>query len=168
METYRDGVEVAFVKALKGEVLEIADDIQKAMLQEFLLRNGAFWAMKWATNNCPEVGRDDPIWPRDRLDAIFFGQTYDTLVDVLKYYEMDLLALSINRGSKEIVCFEGENLTGYDAEIVERQQSVGPTRVHTSQTADSDQLTLRWSAGDYRRVVRQLAEFAHRQEGRIP
>ena len=167
VDTYRDCIELAFVKALKGEVLEISEDVQTAIMQEYQLRNEAFWAMKWATKYCSEVGRVDPIWPKDLFDAIFFGKVCDALVDVLKYGEMDLVALSINRGSKEIVCFEEKNLTGYDAEIVEHQQSVGPTHVHTSLTADSDQLTLRWRAGDYRRVVQQFAEFAHRQEGRI-
>ena len=165
--TYRDGIELAFVKALKGEVLENADDFQTAMVQEHQLRNGAFWAMKWATKFCPDVGRDDPIFPEELLEAILVGQTYDVLVDVLKYGEKDLMRLSVNRGSREIVCLEGENFTGFDAEIVEHQQAVGPTHVHTSLTADSDQLTSKWCAGDYRRVVRHLAELAHSQEGQI-
>ena len=117
MGTYRDRMERAFVKALRGEVLQIADDIQSAMMQEHQLRNGAFWAMKWATKYCPEIGRDDPIFPEELLEAILVGQTYDVLVDVLKYGEKDLMRLSVNRDSREVVCLEGENLTGFDAEI---------------------------------------------------
>ena len=167
MGTYKDGIELTFVKALKAEVLGSTVDLQSAMVQEHQLRNGAFWAMKWATKFCPEVGRDDPISPKDVLDAMTVGQTYDVLVDVLKYGERDWVTLSINRDLREIVCFEGENVTGYDAEIVEHQQVVGARHVHMSLTADGDQLTSRWCAGDYRRVVRQLAEVAHRQEGQI-
>ena len=167
MGIYRDGVEFAFVNALKGEVLKNADDFQSALVQEHQLRNGAFWAMKWATKFCPDVGRDEPICPEVLLEAILVGQTYDVLVDVLKYGEKDLMRLSVNRDSREIVCLEGENVTGLDAEIVGHQQAVGPTHVHTSLTADSDQLTSKWCAGDYRRVVRHLAEFAHSQEGQI-
>ena len=167
MGAYRDGIELTFVKTLRGEVLQIADDIQSAMMQEHQLRNGAFWAMKWATKYCPEIGRDDPIFPEELLEAILVGQTYDVLVDVLKYGEKDLMRLSVNRDSREVVCLEGENLTGFDTEIVEHQQAVGPTHVHTSLTADSDQLTSKWSAGDYRRVVRHLAEFGHSHEGQI-
>ena len=167
MGTYRDGIELTFVKVLNGEVFENADDVQSAMVQEDQLRNGAFWAMKWATKFCPDVGRDGPICPKELLDAILVGQTYDVLVDVLKYGEMNLVELSVNSGSREIVCFEGENLTGYDAEIVEHQQAVGATHIHTSLTADGDQLTSRWFAGDYRRVVRHLAEFAKSQEDQI-
>ena len=40
MGTYRDGIELTFVKVLKGEVLENADDVQSAMVQEHQLRNG--------------------------------------------------------------------------------------------------------------------------------
>ena len=167
MGTYRDGIELTFVKALKGEVLGIAHDIQTAMMQEHQLRNGAFWAMKWATKYCPEVGRDDPIFPEELLEAILVGQTYDVLVDVLKFGAKDLMRLYVNRESREIVCLEGENLTGFDAEIVEHQQAVGPTHIHTSLTADGDQLTSMWCTGDYRRVVRRLAEFANSQEGQI-
>ena len=123
--------------------------------------------MKWATKFCPDVGRDGPICPKELLDAILVGQTYDVLVDVLKYGEMNLVELSVNSGSREIVCFEGENLTGYDAEIVEHQQAVGATHIYTSLTADGDQLTSRWFAGDYSRVVRHLAEFANSQEDQI-
>ena len=167
MGIYRDGIELAFVKALKGEVLRNADDVQAAMMQEHGVRNGAFWAMKWATKFCPAVGRDDPLCPEELVNASLVGQTYDVLVDVLKYGEKDLMRLSFNRESREIVCLEGENLTGFDADIVEHQQAVGPTHVHASLTADGDQLTSRWCAGDYRRVVRHFAEFAHSQEGQI-
>ena len=167
MGTYRDGIELTFVKALKGEVLGNTDDIQSAMVQEHQLRNGAFWAMKWATKFCPEVGRDDAICAKELLDTILVGKSYDVLVDVLKYGEMNLAELSVNSKSREIVCFEGENLTGYDAEIVEHQLAVGPTYKHTPLTADGDQLTSRWFAGDYRRVVRHLAEFANSKEDQI-
>ena len=141
--------------------------LKRQWRDEHQLRNGAFWAMKWATEYCPEVGRGDAICPRELLDAVLHGQTYDVLVDALKYAGMDLMTLSVNRESKEIVCLEGEDLTGFDAEIVEHQQVVGPTHIHTSLTADGDQLTSMWCTGDYRRVVRRLAEFAHSQECQI-
>ena len=167
MGTYRDSIELTFVRAMDAEVPRNINDAQTAMVQEHLLRNGALWAMKWTTKFCPEVGRDGPICPTELLDAILVGQAYDALVDVLKYGKMNLVELSVNSRSKEIVCFEGENLTGYDAEIVEHQQAVGPTHIHTSLTADGDQLTSSWCAGDYRRIVRHLAEFACSQEDQI-
>lgn len=167
MRIYRDGIELVFVKALKGEVFGSAADVQAAMMQEHLLRNGVFWAMKWAMKFCTDVGRDEPVCPQDLQEAILIGQSYDVLVDILKYGEKDLVKLSVNRESREFICLEGENLTGFDADIVECQQAVGPTHFHASLTADSDQLTSRWCAGDYRRVVRHFAEFAHSKEGKI-
>ena len=167
MGVYRYGIERTVVRALNGELFGTAGDTQTAMTDEHQLRNGAFWAMKWATEYCPEIGRGDPICPKELLDAVLHGQTYDVLVDVLKYAGMDLMTLSVNRESREIVCLEGEDLTGFDAEIVEHQQAVGPTHIHTSLTADGDQLTSMLCTGDYRRVVRCLAKFAYSQEGQI-
>jgi len=167
MGVYRDCIELTFVKGLDAEVFGHADDVQTAMVHEDRLRNGAFWAMKWATNYCPEVGREGPLCAKELLNAILSGQSYDVLVDVLKYGEMDLVALSVSPELRLIICREGEDLTGFDAEIVEHQQAVGPTHVHTSLTTDDDQLTSKWCAGDYRRTVRHLAEFAESQEGQI-
>ena len=66
-----------------------------------------------------------------------------------------------------IKCYEGENFAGFDAEIVDHQQALGPTHVHVALTDDSDQLTSDWFAGNYRGVVRQLADFASTQESQI-
>ena len=167
MGIYRDCIEFTFVKGLDARMFGTDIDVETAMVHEDRLRNGAFWAMKWAKEYCPDVGRIDPICEKELLDAILIGQSYDVLVDVLKYGELDLMTLSVNQESKEIICREGEDLTGFDTEIVEHQQAVGPTHVHTSLTTDSDRLTSRWCAGDYRRVARHLAEFAESQEGRI-
>ena len=167
MGVYRDCIEVTFVKALDAEVLENQDDFLAAIGYEDHLRNGALWALKWATKYCPEPGLDGPISPEDLLDAILLGQTYDVLVDILTYGKKDLISISVNRDSKEITCYEGENFTGFDGEIVDHQQALGPTHVHVSLTDDSDQLTSVWCAEDYRRVVRQLANFASTQESQI-
>jgi len=167
MATYRDGIELSVVRALHAEVFGKMEDAQVERILEDRLRNGAFWALKWATKYCPDVGRDVPINWQALVDSILVGQSYDVLVDALKCGEIGSMALSLNRVSNEIVCYEGENLTGFDTEIVEHQQAGGPTHSHTALTSDDDQLTSKWSAGDYRRVVRQLAELADSREGQI-
>ena len=78
-----------------------------------------------------------------------------------------MATFSINRGSKEIICYEGKDLTGFDAAIVEQEWAFGPTNIYVSLTEDSDQLTLSWCAGDYRKVTRQLAKSAQDKEGQI-
>ena len=167
MGIYRDSIELTFVKALRAEILDNPDALQAAFRLEFIVRSGALWALKWATMFCADSELDEPISPNDFMDIILFGNTYDALVDVLKCAEKDLIALSVNQRSKEIICYEGKSATGFDAEIVDHQQALGPTHIHASLTADSDQLTSNWSAGDYRRVVQQLAEFASTQEDQI-
>ena len=167
LRTYRDGVELIHFRTLNAQVFRSADEARAERVNEVRWRDGAFWALKWATTYCPEVGRDDPIDEKELLDTILIGQAYDALVDVLKYGEMDLVKLLVNDTRKEVICYEGYDHTGHDAAIVEHQQAHGPSHSHTSLTADGDQLTSNWCAGDYRRVVRELADFASDQEGRI-
>ena len=116
MAIYRDGIEVTFVRGMEAEAFGTEVDVQATTMHEDRFRNGAFWAMKWAAKFCSDDGRDGPICPKELLDATLVGQPYDVLVDVLKYGEMDLVALSVNRESREIICHEGEDLTGFDAE----------------------------------------------------
>ena len=167
MRIYRDGIELTVIRALLGEVSGEAEKVIAAIRNEQGLRNGTFWALKWATKLCREDGEESPIRDDNLVDAILIGQAYDVLVDVLKHGERDLVELSINRSSHEIICYEGEDLTGFDAEVVQHQQVTGPARFHVSLTDDSDQLTLAWCAGDYRKVVRELASFAEDEADRI-
>ena len=167
MEMYRERMDQMFVRALDAEITENQEEFRSALKQEFCVRNGAFWTLKWATRFCPESGRGRRIKLRNLKEAFAIGQVYDVLVDVLKNADRGLNALSVNRESKEVVCYEGEDLTGFDAEIVEHQQAHGPVHVHASVTADSDQLTSTWCAGDYRRIVGQLADMASNQESRL-
>ena len=62
---------------------------------------------------CPKSGLGEPVSPNDLMDIILLGNTYDVLVDVLKYAEKDLIVPSVNQGSKEIICYEGEDITGF-------------------------------------------------------
>lgn len=167
MQAYRDCLQHMFLRSLDAEVFENTGDLLAAFKFEDRVRNGVHWALKWATENCREIRRDGPINQRDLVETISLGQSYDTLVDALKYTEEDLVTLSVKRESKEIICHEGKDITGFDAEIVERQQAIGPLNIQASLTADSDQITSNWCAGDYRRVTGQLAEYASSQENTI-
>ena len=157
MGTYRDAVELSHIYSLHG-------DYDKGLISEDRWRNGAFWALKWATRYCPESGSEEPIDSEDMVGAIQLGEIYDSWVDVLKQAKHGLVSLSVNCVDKEILCHEGHDVTGFDAEIVEHQQAMGPTQAQESLTVDSDQIASKWSAGDYRRVVQELASFASVQE----
>ena len=164
MGVYREHIETVFILAMDAEVFGSKANLQSALQQEHFVRNGIFWALKWATKFCPESGRGRRIKPRNVKEALEIGQNYDVLVDVLRHAENNLIEISVNQESRRIIAYEGKDLTGFDAEIVEHQQGFGPTRAQAFLTDDSDQLTSNWRAGDYRRVIRQLADFASTQE----
>ena len=167
MNIYRDAIECMHIQTLDAGLFENTDTQLSVLGNEDRLRVGIFWALKWATEHCHMTKSNDTIRSIDLISTIFLGATYDALVDILKCAKKDLVTLSVDRKSKEIICYEGSDLTGLDADIVEHQQAFSPIRGHASLTEDSDQVTSNWSAGDYRRVVRQMAEYASTQEGRI-
>ena len=167
MGLYRDAIELTFVRSLDAKLFQNDVDLHAQLVREDRARIGILWVLKWATAYCHRATSNHTISPDDLISAFFLGDAYDVLVDVLKYANLGLVELSVNRESKEITCYEGQNLTGIDAEIVKYQQTIGPTHVHAALTADTDQLTTNWDAGDYRRIVRNLAKFAAAQENRI-
>ena len=167
MGVYRDLIELGFVEALDANLFGTNSDLLEAFKLEDRIRCGVLWALKWATEYCPRGGPNSPISKEDLLETVLVGQTYDVLVDVLKYAENDLVKLSAVRESKELICYEGKNLTGFDSDIVEYQQTHRPMSFQASLTDDSDQLTSHWNAGDYRRVIRQLAKYSSAQEHQI-
>ena len=167
MGLYRDAIELTFVRSLDAKLFQNDVDLHAQLVREDRARIGILWVLKWATTYCHRATSNHTISPDDLISAFFLGDAYDVLVDVLKYANLGLVELSVNRESKEITCYEGQNLTGIDAEIVKYQQTIGPTHVHAALTADTDQLTTNWDAGAYRRIVRNLAKFAAAQENRI-
>ena len=167
MGVYRDAVECAHLQSLDAGVFENTDVFQTTLGIEDGIRGGALWSLKWATEYCPDAGSDAPLNEQDLVKAIRVGWSYDALVDALKSAKHNLVTLSVDRESREIICYEGDDRTGFDSEIVEHQRQVGPTHVHASLTEDSDQLTSNWCAGDYRSVCRKLAEYAGNQENQI-
>jgi len=167
MGIYRDLIELGFFEALDANVFDSNSDLLEAFKHEDRIRCGVLWALKWATEYCPRAGRNNSISKEGLLETVLLGQTYDVFVDVLKYAENDLVKLSAVRESKEIICYEGKNLTGFDLDIVEYQQTHRPTSFQAALTNDSDQLTSHWNAGDYRKVIRQLAKYSSAQERQI-
>lgn len=167
MGLYRDAIELVHVRAMDAELFESSEALYSVVGKEDRARVGIFWALKWATAYCHLTTSIDAVRPEDLVSTLLLGETYDALVDVLKYADMGFAELSVDRERNEITCYEGNDLTGFDADIVEHQQAVGPVHLHSSLTTDSDQLTSDWCAGDYRRVAHRLASYAAAQENRI-
>ncbi len=168
MRTYRDAIELVFLKALHTETFDgSAEDLGAALGQENHIRSGSLWAIKWAAEYCPESAPTTKRSPEELVDFLFLGATYETFVDALKYAQHNLITIKVDEAFQTITFYEGGAVTAFDAHIVQHQRITSPIIPHVSLTEDSDQLTSRWSAGDYRRVTRRLAERASREENTI-
>ena len=143
MEIYRDYVETLHLCALKAKLLDNTEVLQSTRLHEDRKRNGVLWALKWATAYCPEAKQITKVSKEELCATISLGENYDALVDILSYAGKDLVTLSVDRELKEIICYEGEDLTGFDVGIVEQERAFGPTHLHVPLTEDSDQLNLK-------------------------
>ena len=108
MGVYRDAVECAHLQSLDAGVFENTDVFQTTLGIEDGIRGGALWSLKWATEYCPDAGSDAPLNEQDLVKAIRVGWSYDALVDALKSAKHNLVTLSVDRESREIICYEGE------------------------------------------------------------
>lgn len=168
MCTYRDAIEVVFLKALHAKTLDGSpEDFGLIFGQESRLRAGFLWELKWASEYCPASGATTNRSPEKLVDLIFLGATYETFVDGLKYAQHNLVTIKVDETSRTIIFYEGGPATAFDAHIVYHQRITTPITWHVSLTEDSDQLTSRWTAGDYRRVTKQLAGHAAQKEDTI-
>ena len=155
------------LSAFDSQLFEGGSGVLPILQHEQVKRIGVFWALKWTIEFSTEEGSDGPIEPKELMEIIRIGEAYDVLVDALKLAEIGDIAIEVSQNPKEIVCYEGADITGFDSGIVAHQQLYGPLNTQVSLTSNSDQLTLSWKAGDYRRVTRKLAGYATDNEGKI-
>jgi len=168
MRTYRDAIELVFLKLLQAETLDgPPDDFGAAFGQENRLRAGALWALKWASEYCPASGTPATRSPEDLVDVLFLGATYEAFVDALKYAQRDLITIKVDEACRTIAFYGGGSATAFDVNIIHHQGITTPMTRHVSLTEDSDQLTSQWTAGDYRRVTKGLADYAAHEENTI-
>jgi len=168
MRTYQDAIQFVFIEALDAKIFDSSpDDIGAVIGQENRLRAGSFWALKWASEYCPAISETTNRSPEELTDLLFLGATYETFVDALKYAQHSLITIRIDEAARTIVFYEGGPTTAFDAHIVHHQRITTPMIPHVSLTENSDQLTSRWTAGDYRRVTKRLADHATHKENTI-
>jgi hypothetical protein len=140
--------------------------IETVPLVENRVRAGVFYVLKWALTVCPEQSTEtfDEMMIHSAQEV---GANYETLVDSLKLAEHGLAHIEVDRAARLVTVYEGGDITGEDWALVEHQQRTNPLRAHVSLTEDADQLTVAWTAGDYRRTVtwlRDLAAEAQREQ----
>src|SRR5277367_2092467 len=81
------------------------------------------------------------------------SQLYETWVDILKSADQNECVIEADREHRAIVVHEGPDLTGADFQLIAHQQQANPFHAQTSFVDDQDQLTRRWSAGNFRRLA---------------
>ena len=155
------------LRAFHSKLFKGGSGILPILQLEQTKRNGVYWALKWSIEFSTEDGSGGSINPDDLREIIHLGEAYDVLVDALKLAEKGDFTITVSQDSKEITCYEGADITGFDSDIVTHQQLSGPLNTQVTLTGNSDQLTSQWKAGDYRRVTRRLARIASDIEGEI-
>jgi hypothetical protein len=168
MHTYRDAIELMFCRYLHAMTFDRSPkDFSVALGNEDQIRGGMLWALKWATEYCPENGPSGLRSPEELVELILLGMAYETFVDALKYAQWGLLTIEVDESSRIITCYEGDSATVFDVGIIQQERISTPTTPHVSLTQDDDQLTSRWAAGDYRRLTTMLANYAASKENTI-
>ena len=155
------------IRAFDSQLFEGGSGVLPTLQTALTSRIGVLWALKWTMEFSTEEGSDGPIEPKELGEIIQIGVVYDVLVDALKLANVGEITIEVSQNSKEIVCYEGADITGFDSDIVTHQQLHGLLNTQVSLTSDGDQLTSKWKAGDYRRVTRKLARYATDNEGEI-
>lgn len=162
MYTYRDAIECVFFHILHAKTFDSPPE--DFFEFENCWRGGVLWALKWASEYCLDNGPAGAMSPEEQVKLISLGSTYEAFVDALKYAQLDLVTIKVDESSRIITCYEGGQATAFDAKIIHQARLSAPTMPHVSLTEDGDQLTSRWTAGDYRRVTKMLANYAASKE----
>ncbi len=168
MDTYRSAVELVFIKMLHTETFDGSpEDFGAVICRGDRFRAGYLWALKWASEYCPSISATANRSPKELTGLFFLGAIYETFVDALKAAQHNLRTINVDEGARTITFYEGGPATAFDLRIVQQQRLTAPITPHVQLTEDSDQLTSRWTAGDYRRVTKRLARNAANKEKTI-
>lgn len=160
LEFYRDAIEVVFALAAVGYQADDSVSVENSLCQEQDLHGGVLQALKWTMEFSPLCGDSPSPGAEVVHELIGIGRRYELLVDVLKMANYDRVTIVMNDAGRTITVYEGGDLTGADAQLIAYQHSTLPLYAQTPLIADGDQLTAKWTAGDFRRLASQLAAMA--------
>ncbi len=159
LELYRDEVEVLLVRMACGDLEQLREFEERR-------RAGAFQVIKWAMEFGSESGDAVPdVLELQRL--VELGICYEAFADALKLANYAAVVIEVDDATQTITVLEGGERTGQDANPISHQRRTLPFRPYPSFVADTDQLTLRWTAGDFRTTIRNLAPIAAREEREV-
>ena len=168
MGVYRDSIELVSLEFMCATAFDLPpEELGSQFAKEDLTRSGVLWALKWASEFCLESSATPPVNAKELVDLTFLGSTYEAFVDALKCAKWDLITIRVDEEARTITCYEGGDASGFDVRIFEQARTSAPRTPHASLTRNEDQLTSRWTAGDYRRVTNSLAAYAALQENTL-
>jgi hypothetical protein len=126
--------------------------------------SGIYQALKWVMEYAQEGGTYEVADEVLVTLVINVAGPHQALVDALKLGAHDKCEFSVDRDSKTLTVYEGGNVSGYDPAIVLRDHVSVPFHKQTPLVDDTDQLTTKWTAGDYRRYWQWLRGIAEVSE----
>jgi len=112
MDLWRDGLELAYMKAAHGATFQMRQSLEEAKVLEHKANTGVFWCLKWAL----EYGSDSAV-AAPTIDQIVatvteVGSPYQILVDALKLATAGGNEIDIDTNERTIIVYEGGNVTG--------------------------------------------------------
>jgi hypothetical protein len=156
MTFWRDGLELVNMLAAHALMFHVEDGMESSLAREHIVATGVYQSLKWAMEYAGDEGSDEvPDKVLTEL-VIQVAAPYQMLVDALKLGGNDLVEFSVDHGSKTLMIYEGGNVSGHDAAIVQRDHITTAFHKQNPLVDDSDRLTGGWTAGEYRQFWRWL------------
>lgn len=164
MHVWRDALELACIRYGHASMLQKDESFEIATAIEEHAHIGVFWCIKWAFEYARPSSRWKPTTEQLVTLANREGVAYQALVDALKLAKVDEVEVIADPSTRTLTVYEGGNLSGYDHSIVGRDHKSLPFHKQCPLVEDSDQLTKRWTAGEYRAYWRWLRSIAEASE----
>jgi hypothetical protein len=164
MSLWRDGLELAYMRFGHAAMFQNNESFEVATVIEQHTSAGVFWCLKWAFEYAQSSSRWKPTDEQLVQLTISEGVAYQALVDALKFATVEGVEIDADGESRTLTVYEGGNVSGYDQAIVARDHKSLLYHKQGPLVEDSDQLTKRWSAGEYREYWRWLKKVAEAAE----
>ena len=164
MTIWRDGLELMHLMAAHALMFQVEEGLKTSIANEHLMVTGAYQALKWAMEFAQDDGLDE-VFDEELVNLVMkTAGLYQVFVDALKLGAYGRTEFSVDRDGKMLTIYEGGNVSGHDAAIVQRDHVTVPFHRQSPLVDDSDQLTARWTAGDYRQYYHWLETLAQQAE----
>ena len=163
LDVWRDGLDLAYARATHGSLFDNRESTEAASAIEHQINTGTMWCLKWAFEYGAEKGSKPTA--EQLVDLVWkVGAHYQLLVDALKFAQVGGNDIRVNLEERTLIIYEGANISGYDQEIVSLDRTSLPSYKYSHLIDDGDQLTTKWSAGEYRRYWQWLKQLSAEAE----